>query len=219
MQQNLINPAEIKARAYLSQINGFQITNAAEKDNAVSLLKEVSDYSKALTAQRQELTRPLKEQAKAIEADFKKPLDFLKEADGIIRTKINAYLTAERRKAEAEAEAARKAAEEKALADALALEAEKGNNTYDPVTQAAVNEMIEEKQDAIIDATAVRSTVNQSTATSTVRTVWTFEVVDLSAVPADFLMLNEKAVRQAIKDGAREIAGLKIFQTSQVAIK
>lgn len=219
MQQNLINPAEIKARAYLSQINCFQITNAAEKDNAVSLLKEVSDYSKALTAQRQELTRPLKEQAKAIESDFKKPLDFLKEADGIIRTKINAYLTAERRKAEAEAEAARKAAEEKALADALALESEKGNNTYDPVTQAAVNEMIEEKQYSIIDATAVRSTVNQSTATSTVRTVWTFEVVDLSAVPADFLMLNEKAVRQAIKDGAREIAGLKIFQTSQVAIK
>lgn len=219
MQQNLINPAEIKARAYLSQINGFQITNAAEKDNAVSLLKEVSDYSKALTTQRQELTRPLKEQAKAIEADFKKPLDFLKEADGIIRTKINAYLTAERRKAEAEAEAARKAAEEKALADALALEAEKGNNTYDPVTQVAVNEMIGEKQDALIDATAVRSTVNQSTATSTVRTVWTFEVVDLSAVPSDFLMLNEKAVRQAIKDGAREIAGLKIFQTSQVAIK
>ena len=218
MQQNLINPAEIKARAYLSQINGFQITNAAEKDNAVSLLKEVSDYSKALTAQRQELTRPLKEQAKAIEADFKKPLDFLKEADCIIRTKINAYLTAERRKAEAEAEAARKAAEEKALADALALEAEKGN-TYDPITQAAVNEMIEEKQDALIDATAIRSSVNQSTATSTVRTVWTFEVVDLSAVPADFLMLNEKAVRQAIKDGAREIAGLKIFQTSQVAIK
>ena len=79
--------------------------------------------------------------------------------------------------------------------------------------------MIEEKQDALIDATAIRSSVNQSTATSTVRTVWTFEVVDLSAVPADFLMLNEKAVRQAIKDGAREIAGLKIFQTSQVAIK
>ena len=105
----LIQPAEVKARVFLNTITGFKIENDGDKEAACRLLKEVSEYNKALTAQRQELTKPLKDEARAIEAEYKKPLDFLKEADATIRTKINAYLTAERKRIEAEALAAKQA--------------------------------------------------------------------------------------------------------------
>ena len=52
-----------------------------------------------------------------------------------------------------------------------------------------------------------------------VRMIWDFEVVDLSKVSVEYLMINEKAVREAIRNGAREIEGVKIFQKPVVAIK
>ena len=61
--------------------------------------------------------------------------------------------------------------------------------------------------------------INQSSETSVVRQVWSFRVTDISKVPAEFLLINEKAVREAIRSGVREISGISIFSESQVAIK
>ena len=61
--------------------------------------------------------------------------------------------------------------------------------------------------------------INQSSANSVVRKVWAFRLTDLSKVPLQYLQLNETAVRNAIKSGERNIAGLEIFQECQVAIK
>ncbi|OJW75687.1 hypothetical protein [Spirosoma sp. 48-14] len=41
---------------------------------------------------------------------------------------------------------------------------------------------------------------------------WTFEVESLTMVPNQFLQVNEKAVREAISRGMRNIDGLKIYQ-------
>jgi SMC interacting uncharacterized protein involved in chromosome segregation len=51
------------------------------------------------------------------------------------------------------------------------------------------------------------------------REVWTFEVVDISLVPREYLVLDETAVRRAIQNGVREIPGLKIFKKAQLVIK
>ena len=45
---------------------------------------------------------------------------------------------------------------------------------------------------------------------------WTFEVVDESAVPREFLVLNKVKINEAIRKGARDIKGLKIFQTEDL---
>lgn len=64
-----------------------------------------------------------------------------------------------------------------------------------------------------------KQAINQSSANSVVRKVWGFKLVDISKVPLEYLQLNETAIRNAIKEGKREIAGLEIFQQSQVAIR
>ena len=217
---SLIEPIEIKSRVYLNRMNDAVIENEADKENACVLLKEVSDYAKAIEAQRKELTKPLKAEVKEIEDKFKAPLQFLKEADAILRGKINHFLNEQRAKMEAEALAKKQLAEEEALKQAEQLEALKaGAGDYDAVTRQAMIETIEDKQNKIIDETAKKEAINQSSANSTVRSVWAFRLVDIRKVPVEYLQLNETAIRQAIKNGERHIEGVEIFQQSQVAIR
>ena len=63
------------------------------------------------------------------------------------------------------------------------------------------------------------TSVRTAEGTAYLQNRWTFELEDLAMVPADFLMLDEKKVRAAIKAGVREIPGLKIFEQKSMAIR
>jgi hypothetical protein len=57
-------------------------------------------------------------------------------------------------------------------------------------------------------------------ATAYITHSWSFDVVDVSAVPRRYLVLNAETVRAAItKDGVRDIPGLKIFQTESLRVR
>jgi len=47
---------------------------------------------------------------------------------------------------------------------------------------------------------------------------WTFNIVDVNKVPREYLVLNNTAVNQAIRNGVREIAGLDIFQVEGLRV-
>ena len=177
--QAIVQPIEIKARVYLNKMNEAKIENEADKENAVIMLKEISDYKKAIKKQEDELSSDAKKELAEIKAMFNEPKSFLNDAEEIVRGKINHFLNEQRARIEA----------------------------------------IEAKQNKLIDATAKQPEINQSSANSVVRKVWAFRLTDLSKVPLQYLQLNETAVRNAIKSGERNIAGLEIFQECQVAIK
>lgn len=218
--QALVQPIEIKARVYLNRINDAVIENEADKENAVILLKEITEYKKAIKKQKDELSAEAKKELDAIKATFKEPETFIASAEEIIRDKINHFLNLQREKMEEEARALKQKAEDEALKQAEELEALKsGAGEYDAVTRKAMIEAIENKQNKLIDATAKTADINQSTANSVVRNVWAFRVVDFKKIPFEYLQLNETAVRSAIKEGVREIEGLEIFKECQVAIK
>lgn len=218
--QAIVQPIEIKARVYLNQMNDARIENEADKENAVIMLKEISDYKKAIKKQEDELSSDAKKELAEIKAMFNEPKSFLNDAEEIVRGKINHFLNEQRARIEAEALAIKQKAEDEALKQAEELEALKsGAGEYDAVTRKAMIEAIEAKQNKIIDATAKQMEINQSSANSVVRKVWAFRLTDLSKVPLQYLQLNETAVRNAIKSGERNIAGLEIFQECQVAIK
>lgn len=218
--QAIVQPIEIKARVYLNKMNEAKIENEADKENAVIMLKEISDYKKAIKKQEDELSSDAKKELAEIKAMFNEPKSFLNDAEEIVRGKINHFLNEQRARIEAESLAMKQKAEDEALKQAEELEALKsGAGEYDAVTRKAMIEAIEAKQNKIIDATAKQMEINQSSANSVVRKVWAFRLTDLSKVPLQYLQLNETAVRNAIKSGERNIAGLEIFQECQVAIK
>lgn len=218
--QAIVQPIEIKARVYLNQMNDAKIENEADKENAVIMLKEISDYKKAIKKQEDELSSDAKKELAEIKAMFNEPKSFLNDAEEIVRGKINHFLNEQKARMEAEALAIKQKAEDEALKQAEELEALKsGAGEYDAVTRKAMIEAIEAKQNKLIDATAKQMEINQSSANSVVRKVWAFRLTDLSKVPLQYIQLNETAVRNAIKAGERNIAGLEIFQECQVAIK
>lgn len=218
--QAIVQPIEIKARVYLNQMNDARIENEADKENAVIMLKEISDYKKAIKKQEDELSADAKKELAEIKAIFNEPKSFLNDAEEIVRGKINHFLNEQKARMEAEALAIKQKAEDEALKQAEELEALKsGAGEYDAVTRKAMIEAIEAKQNKLIDATAKQAEINQSSANSVVRKVWAFRLTDLSKVPLQYIQLNETAVRNAIKSGERNIAGLEIFQECQVAIK
>lgn len=218
--QAIVQPIEIKARVYLNQMNDARIENEADKENAVLMLKEISDYKKAIKKQEDELSSDAKKELAEIKAMFNEPKSFLNDAEEIVRGKINHFLNEQKARMEAEALAIKQKAEDEALKQAEELEALKsGAGEYDAVTRKAMIEAIEAKQNKLIDATAKQAEINQSSANSVVRKVWVFRLTDLSKVPLQYIQLNETAVRNAIKAGERNIAGLEIFQECQVAIK
>lgn len=218
--QAIVQPIEIKARVYLNKMNDARIENEADKENAVIMLKEISDYKKAIKKQEDELSSDAKKELAEIKAMFNEPKSFLNDAEEIVRGKINHFLNEQKARMEAEALAIKQKAEDEALKQAEELEALKsGAGEYDTVTRKAMIEAIEAKQNKLIDATAKQPEINQSSANSVVRKVWAFRLTDLSKVPLQYLQLNETAVRNAIKSGERNIAGLEIFQECQVAIK
>lgn len=218
--QAIVQPIEIKARVYLNQMNDARIENEADKENAVIMLKEISDYKKAIKKQEDELSSDAKKELAEIKAMFNEPKSFLNDAEEIVRGKINHFLNEQKARMEAEALAMKQKAEDEALKQAEELEALKsGAGEYDAVTRKAMIEAIEAKQNKLIDATAKQAEINQSSANSVVRKVWAFRLTDLSKVPLQYIQLNETAVRNAIKAGERNIAGLEIFQECQVAIK
>lgn len=55
--------------------------------------------------------------------------------------------------------------------------------------------------------------------TSGLTKTWTFELQEIEKVPAEFLQLNEVAVRKAIAAGRQVIPGLKIFQKESISLR
>jgi len=48
---------------------------------------------------------------------------------------------------------------------------------------------------------------------------WTYEVIDVTSVPEEFLAVDDTEVKAAIKGGVREIAGLRIYQDESLAVR
>ena len=217
---NQVSPMELQARTWLETLNAVVIADSVTYEQAGAKLKELKQYTKTIKDNKTADLKPLKDGIKKLEDKYNIPLALLAEADAIIRDKMNKYLNDElKRRAEAEAEAKRQA-EELALKQALELEeVKKQASNYDPITARAMVSSLEDKQNQLINQTAKSEVVNLSTENNIVSKVWDFELVDISAVPQEFIILNDKAVRQAIREGVREIKGLKIFQKARVSIK
>jgi hypothetical protein len=51
------------------------------------------------------------------------------------------------------------------------------------------------------------------------RKVWKHRIVDPSAVPREYLMIDEKGIRSAVREGVREIPGVVIEQVDEMAVR
>lgn len=158
---------------------------------AYVILKEIGIRVKSIESKRTAITKPLNASLKEVNALFKTLAQPLKTADVIIRDKILEFRT---KREEA-------AAKKQAALEAKAEEAEEDGD-----------------KDRAIELSEKAESVTASVGESVVQKRWTFEAVDIDKIPREYLVPNEAAIRLAIREGVREIPGLKIYQKENIRI-
>lgn len=217
---NLINPVEIKAREFLLKIRASEIANEGDNLKACEMLKNINVYTKTVKSLKSEEEKPVKSALKEISDKYKNALDFLTEAEKILRSKIADYAELKLEKLNLIASAAQKTAEEEALRKLDELQAlRESAGQYDEVTQAAIISSIDSKVNAVIDNSEIKIDNTLGNSAASFRKYITFKIVDIQKVPAEFLSVDTKAVNTAIRNGVREIPGLEIVEKLTPVVK
>lgn len=217
---NLINPVEIKAREFLLKIRASEIANEGDNLKACEMLKNINVYTKTVKSLKSEEEKPIKSALKEISDKYKNALDFLTEAEKILRSKIADYAELKLEKLNLIASAAQKTAEEEALRKLDELQALRESvGQYDEVTQAAIISSIDSKVNAVIDNSEIKIDNTLGNSAASFRKYITFKIVDIQKVPAEFLSVDTKAVNTAIRNGVREIPGLEIVEKLTPVVK
>lgn len=186
----------------------LSVTDVKTQQAATDLLVLLKSVEKKAEAEEKRLVEPLQTQTKAIQALFKPGFKRLEGAEAHLRQQLTSFIDAERERAEAEriesmkkADAAAKKGDNK---KALALATEAVNNSGPGRVMAASASVVRE-------STLTRSQV-------TTRSTWTFEVKVPLEVPREYLCVDEKAVRAAVKAGIRDIAGIRIYEETGLVV-
>lgn len=215
-----LEPMQIESYRIDEQAKLISITDAVSYDNAVRFLKEVNTKLKDFKSQREKYIKPMKDSIKAIDEKLKEPIKLLEETDTTLREKLNSYLSEVRKREEERLILERKKAEDEALKEIDHLEdAKRYAVEYDEVTQKAIQRTIENKQNKAIEATVLDNKINLSTNSASVSMVWDFEVTDKSSLPLEYLKIDEVAIRNAVRNGERNIPGVKIYQKPQLSLR
>lgn len=182
---------------------------------ATDLLKEIKERIKSSEKKRKELVKPINDGVKAINTSFKEVSNPLEVAESLIKDKMlpvqQKLMKEERERAEAE----RKAREAELLA-AAEIKNEVGQD---------------DAADKLLDmAVSVKAKVNNSDigragfsgAKSSITKRWTYDLIDiveLAKARPDLIEVNNVAINKAIRDGNREIRGLKIYQKETISVR
>ena len=49
--------------------------------------------------------------------------------------------------------------------------------------------------------------------------VWKHEVIDAAAVPREYLMVDDAAIKAAVKAGIRAIPGVRVFEEAEMRVR
>lgn len=183
---------------FIKQVNNFakQFTEHLNSIEAIAKRK-VSDYQ-----YQQELERRKREEAaRKAAAELQEKLR--REAEEANR-KAREEAT---RKAEEEARARAASEAEIAAAKKKAEEEAKAREVVAPVVQ----EPIVPKESNV--------TRSESGVAAYQRKTWTFEIKDERQIPREYLKVDESKIRDAIKMGAREIVGIRIYESSTTVFR
>ena len=200
----MLEPYRQEAIALCAAAQKLRVQDRDGQVAATNLAAELKKIAKTVENARKNYTGPVNEHLQAVNGLAKEISAPLDEGLRHLTGQLNSYASQvelERRKAEAAAR--RQAEEEQKRLDAEAKAA--------GVEAPLVPE--------VLPAETKTAAVRTEAGTSYQRKTWTFEVVDPAKLPREYMVLNESAVRAAIKNGVRNIPGLKIFETAQTVIR
>lgn len=207
----------------LAIATSFAIDSPEMYTAADEQLKLIKQAIKDCEAQRTELVAPLNVAVKRINDIFRSTKERMEAAAKKLSGLMLEYQAAERLKAENERRRLEELQREKQ--ERQRLEAERltneamgkvGEERMQTLEQARELEMNAEQQAPIVVEMAIPKATS-----SHVRTNWTFEITDISLIPREYLVVDEKKIRSIVKamQSATKIPGVRAYEEKTIAVR
>ena len=217
-------PIQAKPRAdeLLGQARGYpsELRDSRMAGDVTQLVKMLRVARMKLEQERTLISGPINQGLKQLKARFDAVTQPMEKAEKWLGDKLTVFQVEQNRLAREAEAAARKQQEEEALAAAVKLE-EAGD------TEEA-EEVLEYASDAPAPIVAEEKIIRGDYGAATsLRTTWVHEIEDLAKVPAEFIMVNDRAVKDAIKAAEKgkngkpilEIPGIKIIEVQKAVVR
>lgn len=186
-------PIAKQVPAIIAEAEAIEIVDESSKEAATIILSTLNKKADAIEEEKAKVMRPLLDAQAAERARWKPAETILSTAIASLRRRLTDYQTAARARE----------AEEKAR---IAARVGEGRGHLTPETAIAKMEEV---------AVAEKKTVTDE-GSLTFKTVQQFEVLDIKALPVEFLLPNDTAIRNAMKKG-QQLPGVRYY-TEEVPI-
>lgn len=204
-------PFQVATKNLVQQAERAEITSAEHYGMATDLASLIKAQLKNLEDARKSLVKPLNDHVKWMNSQFKPITDELDKAMAQIKNKMITFSRIEEARLREEEAAARMKVEEEALARAEQLEKEGNKEQADAVVNAAA--------DLPTKATKMAPTRGTLGGTASTRKVMKFRITNKNLVPENYKVVDEVAIRSAVRSGCTKIPGVDIYEDTQVAIR
>lgn len=195
------------------------IVNDSSLDSSKSLLKKAKRVETIIEDIRKKITSPILEQKRIIDEYAKGLVKELNESVKDLRSRVLSF--------EVEKEEQRKIEVQK-LADALnlkvlELQAEESKlselikSDLDSLSDADFQK-VSSLKDELLNYNQIDDSLDAAKSKNLSR-VLDYTVTDISLVPHEYLMIDDKAVKAALKSGVRSISGINIFYNHHLVIR
>jgi hypothetical protein len=204
------------------------VTSQSESEQAMLTVKQLKKLENAVEKRRKELVDPLNTQVKQINAYVKAMMQPLDSADSHVRQQLIGWekkLDQERRAAQARLDAEKKARDESERIERLKREADENlaASMFGGESDPWEDEQRKAEEDrkkfvAQQERDAEQRRIAETRVKGTQK-VWTFNLIDAAQVPREFLVVDERKIREAVKAGARDIPGVSIFEDTKISVR
>lgn len=210
---------ESYSNSLFSEIKSLEIKDEASLAIGADYLKKLKETAKAIDEREKEFTKPLNDTLKKIRDVFRPQKDAIDNMKSILeRDKILPYQRELERRKREEAEREREKEAERLRLEREAELAKALEEKSITKKDAKIEEKIIEKEVKAVEQKEIKidNSVKTSSGSMNIRKSWTFEIIDASQVDREYCEPSKALIDQAIKNGAREIKGLRIFEKETV---
>ena len=200
--------AAIEVKAYWDTAEKYVVLNDVDMVAGGDYLKKIKDYLTRLSVRRTLLVKPLNDHVKMINQQFRPLEETARDTARIIERKLAEYNTAQAPKRQFEADANH-------LKQVAELEKAKAHCEEIGAAEQAAKVAVE-LEDKIFAPVQAQRTFSGATAKTTFVKRWVFEIVAGDEVPREYCEPDSKKIRAAVKDGKRDIHGVRIWEDTQV---
>jgi hypothetical protein len=205
-------PYEAEIDALAAQAAALTVDSQESEKLALALGLPLDKLYKTIEKRRKEIVDEPNAYVKAVNSLAKFFQDKIDHGRQEIKNKLAVYAKAKALEAQKAAEAERQARAEMQAK----LDEEAARMTAEAQAKDASAPAVEAPKLPDAPPAAPPKTVRSEDGTATAVKTWTFKVVEPFAVPREYLIVDEKLIRKAVKDGIRQIPGVEIFEETDI---